>query len=70
MRKKLDNRLSIILIILVAFFTVLSYFFDQTVIRKEDTLRNVQIKFENLNAEITDLRSISEQLSSTSESIS
>tara|TARA_B100000963_G_scaffold38096_1_gene28432 strand:+ start:2730 stop:3602 length:873 start_codon:yes stop_codon:yes gene_type:complete len=70
MRKKLDNRLSIILIILVAFFTVLSYFFDQTVIRKEDTLRNVQIKFENLNAEITDLRSISEQLSSSSESIS
>ena len=70
MRRKLSNKKSIFLIIIVAIFTLLSYFFDQSIIRKEDTLRNVQIKFENLNTEISSLKSISGQLTGVSEFIS
>ena len=70
MRRKLSNKKSIFLIIIVAIFTLFSYFFDQSIIRKEDTLRNVQIKFENLNTEISSLKSISDQLTGVSEFIS
>ena len=45
-RGKLLNK-SIILIILTATFTLLSYASDQMVIRSEDKLRNTKILFEN-----------------------
>ena len=51
MRRKLDNN-SIILIVVIALFTLFSYSFDQLVIRNEDKLRNLQIKLDNLNTEI------------------
>tara|TARA_B100001123_G_C15277073_1_gene1012572 strand:- start:156 stop:1052 length:897 start_codon:yes stop_codon:yes gene_type:complete len=67
MRRSLKNKFSIILIITIAIFTLLSYFFDQLVIRNEDNLRNSQIKFENLNTTIVNLNSISLQLVSASD---
>ena len=67
MRRVLKNKISIILIILVAIFTLSSYFFDQLVIRQEDNLRNSQIKFENLNTKIVNLNSISMQLTTASD---
>ena len=50
MRRKIDNR-SVILIILIATFTLLSYVFDQLVIRNEDKLRTQDIKYQNLFTE-------------------
>lgn len=67
MRRVLKNKISIILIILVAIFTLSSYFFDQLVIRQEDNLRNSQIKFDNLNTKIVNLNSISMQLATASD---
>ena len=51
MRRRLNNK-SIILIFIIALFTLLSYSFDQLVIRNEDKLRNSQIKLENYTVEI------------------
>lgn len=70
MRRSLKNKFSIILIIIIAIFTLLSYFFDQLVIRQEDNLRNSQIKFENLNTTIANLNSISWQLIDASDTAS
>ena len=61
MRRRLNNK-SIILIFIIALFTLLSYSFDQLVIRNEDKLRNSQIKLENYNVEIENYNSISNQL--------
>ncbi len=44
MRRNLNSGKSVYLILLVAFFTLTSYFFDQLVIRKEDNLRNLKNK--------------------------
>ena len=52
MRRKIDNR-SVILIILIASFTLLSYVFDQLVIRNEDKLRTQDIRYQNLFTERT-----------------
>ena len=57
MRRKLNNK-SVILIFIIAIFTLSSYSFDQMVIRSEDKLRNYQIKLENLNVEIESFNSI------------
>ena len=51
MRRKINNN-TIILILIIAVFTLLSYSFDQLVIRNEDKLRNLQIKLENTNVKI------------------
>ena len=48
MRRGLNNKISILLIIVVGVFTIFSYLFDQLVIREEDNFRITQIKFENL----------------------
>ena len=61
MRRKIDNR-SVILIILIASFTLLSYVFDQLVIRNEDKLRTQDIKYENLFTERRSLESLSAQI--------
>ena len=61
MRRKIDNR-SVILIILIASFTLLSYVFDQLVIRNEDKLRTQDIKYQNLFTERKCLESLSTQI--------
>lgn len=68
MRRKKEN-LTLILIIFVAFFTLLSYVFDQLVIRKEDSIRNKTIELRNLNYELTTLNSLSMQVEDISYSI-
>ena len=61
MRRKLNNS-SIIIIVVIALFTLLSYSFDQLVIRNEDKLRNLQIKLDNLNNEIETYNSVDIEL--------
>ena len=67
MRRSINNKLSVSLIIIIAVFTILSYSFDQLVIRNEDKLRNAKINFSNIDQNITKLRSVSSQLMSSSE---
>ena len=55
MRRQLKSNKSMFLIVIIAIFTLSSYFFDQMAIRQEDNLRNSQIKLENLNVEIDNL---------------
>ena len=62
MRRNIKNQISIFLVIIVAIFTLLSYVFDQLVIRQEDSLRNANVKYQNLNTNISNLNSISNQL--------
>ena len=68
MRRKIDNR-SVILIILIATFTLLSYVFDQLVIRNEDKLRTQDIKYQNLFTERKSLESLSTQIMNYSNDI-
>ena len=69
MRRGLKNKSSIILIVVIVIFTVFSYLFDQMVIRAEDEYRITQIKFENINTNIAKLNAISNQLSTTYETL-
>jgi|TARA_B110000037_G_scaffold214608_1_gene270756 hypothetical protein len=69
MRRGLKNKSSIILIVVIGIFTVFSYLFDQMVIRAEDEYRITQIKFENINTNIAKLNAISNQLSTTYETL-
>ena len=62
MRRGIKNKISILLIVVIGIFTVFSYIFDQLVIREEDNYRITQIKFENLNTNLSKLSSISSQL--------
>ena len=62
MRRAYNNKISIFFIIIIAIFTILSYFFDQLVIRNEDKLRNAEISFNNSTQKIIKLNSISSQL--------
>jgi len=62
MRRAYNNKISILLIIIIAIFTILSYFFDQLVIRNEDKLRNAEISFNNSTQKIIKLNSILNQL--------
>ena len=48
MRRGILNRRSLIIIFLVATSTVLSFLFDQLVIRTEDSLSNLNIDFKNI----------------------
>jgi len=64
MRRAYSNKISILLIIIIAIFTILSYFFDQLVIRNEDKLRNAEISFNNSTQKIIKLNSIVSQLQS------
>ena len=68
MRRILKNKFSILLIIIIAIFTLSSYIFDQMVIREEDNLRVKRIKFDNLNTKLNKLNAISTQLLTASSS--
>ena len=64
MRRKLDSSKFIFFILSIALFTILSYFFDQMVIRKEDDLRNQKIQLENYNVKINNINNLSSQMMS------
>ena len=64
MRRKLDSSKFVFFILAIAFFTILSYFFDQMVIRKEDDLRNQKIQLENYNVKINNINNLSSQMMS------
>tara|TARA_Y200000002_G_C22673365_1_gene661016 strand:+ start:983 stop:1879 length:897 start_codon:yes stop_codon:yes gene_type:complete len=66
MRRGKLNKKSILIIVIVAVFTVSSYGFDQLVIRNEDKARNLNIKHENLKNENTKYELISDNLLSFS----
>ena len=65
MRRKFNNTKFISYILLIAVFTVFSYFFDQMVIRKEDDLRNLKIKLDNLTVKINNINNVTNQLTTT-----
>ena len=61
MRRKLININSIIFIVFIAIFTLVSYVSDQGVIRQEDNLRKSDIKIDNLTTKIYTVDTISNQ---------
>ena len=62
MRRGQINNKSLILIFIVALFTILSYASDQYVIRHEDKFRDLNIDYNNLRTKITSYTSISQSL--------
>ena len=62
MRRKFVNFKSLIYIVLIAVFTLLSYMSDQGVIRQEDNLRKSDIKIDNFATKSVELNTINEQL--------
>jgi len=67
MRRNLNSGKFVYLILLVAFFTLASYFFDQLVIRKEDNLRNLKIKLSNANITVDNISNVIIELTSVQE---
>ena len=61
MRRKFVNSKSLIFIVLIAIFTITSYVSDQGVIRQEDSLRKSDIKIDNLNSQLYDVKTINKQ---------
>ncbi len=68
-RTSSKNKKAVVLILLVAVFTLFSYGFDQLVIRQEDKIRNINIQYEQLKAELTSETSLSLQLENINSSI-
>ncbi len=66
MRRGTLNKKSLILIFFVALFTILSFGFDQMVIRTEDKIRNLNIEYQNINNSLSKHETISETLDSIS----
>ncbi len=64
MRRGKLERKSIILIIVVAFFTIMSFLFDQMVIRTEDNLRSTNIDLKNIENQRAKYEIMSKALSS------
>lgn len=62
MRRALENKKTIIYILLVAFFTVSSYVFDQTAVRIEDSIRNKNILIDTTKTNLKNFESLSSQL--------
>ena len=62
MRRGRLNKKSIILIFIVAIFTIFSYGFDQLVIRTEDKLRNLKINFQNIENNLSKYEALSDSL--------
>ena len=62
MRRGQINNKSLILILIVALFTILSYASDQYVIRQEDKFRDLNIEFNNLRTKVLSYTSISQSL--------
>ena len=63
-RGKINNK-SLILIFIVALFTILSYASDQYVVRYEDKFRDTNIDYNNLRTKIISYTSISQSLDDT-----
>jgi len=66
MRRGTLNKTSFILIFFVAFSTILSFGFDQMVIRTEDKIRNLNIEYQNINNSLSKHETITETLNSIS----
>jgi len=66
MRRKIIDNKAIALIVIIAFFTILSYLTDQLAIRQEDNLRINKIKLNDLNTKEIEYDSLINQLSSIS----
>ena len=66
MRRGALNKISLILIFFVAFSTILSFGFDQMVIRTEDKIRNLNIEYQNINNSLSKHETITETLNSIS----
>jgi hypothetical protein len=62
MRRKLNSKKLIFIVLLTALFTVASYFFDQLVIRTEDNLRNSKINFENSIVKISNMTNVKNEI--------
>jgi len=62
MRRKFVNFKSLIYIVLIAVFTLLSYISDQGIIRQEDNLRKSDIKIDNFSTKSVELNTIYQQL--------
>jgi len=62
MRRGQINNKSLILIFIVALFTILSYASDQYLIRQEDKFRDLNIEYNNLRTKIISYTSISQSL--------
>ena len=63
MRRGSLNKISYFLIIISAFFTVLSYLSDQAVIRLENEIRMKNFNYQDLDTKIKNLESITITLS-------
>ena len=66
MRRKIIDNKATTLIVIIAFFTILSYLTDQLAIRQEDNLRINKIKLNDLNTKDIEYDSLINQLSSIS----
>ena len=66
MRRGLINKSTFLFIFFVALFTILSYGFDQMVIRTEDKIRNLNIEYQNINNNLTKHQSIATTLNNIS----
>ena len=64
MRRGNLNKISYILIVVSAIFTIISYVADQLVIRYENKLRLNKFNYQNLDTEIKSLSMISKSLTS------
>ena len=64
MRRGQISNINFFLIIVIAIFTLISYFTDQLVIRNEDKLRALNIKYNNTKTQISRLSSTAEGISS------
>ena len=69
MRRGKITNISLIFIVIVAFFTVMSYLFDQLVINSEDKLRNTKVLYENKKNELVANITFAETLSTISKGI-
>ena len=65
MRRGKITKKSIIIIFIVAFFTVFSFLFDQLVIRTEDSMRNLNINFKNIENQRIKYESLSDTFYTT-----
>ena len=62
MRRNLNSKKLIFIILLTALFTIASYFFDQLVIRTEDNLRNSKINLENSTVKLSNLNNVRNEI--------
>ena len=63
MRRGKLSDINLFLIIVIAIFTLISFFTDQLVIRNEDNLRDLNIKYNNTKTQLEHFKSSGESLS-------